>query len=238
MPAARSIAERLGECSAGMPQPCADNRCEAGTEPAKPGRAQTSGLELSKANRACGQGNPRGSRDETGERYRRTSERTRGPSVHPASSDTARKTRQAQPAEPQELHHPLNERDVMVLADVRDVCSPADANPGQPVPARVTVADRRSQTGVRVLGVWSWAGRTGVLVTWVNVGHSLPPQVSAQVARLCARAPVAQGIEHRFPKPCVAGSNPAGGTSKIRRRPFGGGDVTAPSVIRLEADHQ
>ncbi len=24
-------------------------------------------------------------------------------------------------------------------------------------------------------------------------------------------APVAQGIEHRFPKPCVAGSNPAGG---------------------------
>ena len=26
------------------------------------------------------------------------------------------------------------------------------------------------------------------------------------------RAPVAQGIERRFPKPCVAGSNPAGGT--------------------------
>ena len=25
------------------------------------------------------------------------------------------------------------------------------------------------------------------------------------------RAPVAQGIEHRFPKPCAAGSNPAGG---------------------------
>ena len=25
-------------------------------------------------------------------------------------------------------------------------------------------------------------------------------------------APVAQGIEHRFPKPVVAGSNPAGGT--------------------------
>jgi hypothetical protein len=27
------------------------------------------------------------------------------------------------------------------------------------------------------------------------------------------RAPVAQGIEHRFPKPCAAGSNPAGGTA-------------------------
>ncbi len=26
---------------------------------------------------------------------------------------------------------------------------------------------------------------------------------------------VAQGIEHRFPKPCVAGSNPAGGTAKV-----------------------
>jgi hypothetical protein len=28
-----------------------------------------------------------------------------------------------------------------------------------------------------------------------------------------AHALVAQGIEHRFPKPCVAGSNPAGGTT-------------------------
>ena len=27
-------------------------------------------------------------------------------------------------------------------------------------------------------------------------------------------APVAQGIEHRFPKPGVAGSNPAGGTAE------------------------
>ena len=26
-------------------------------------------------------------------------------------------------------------------------------------------------------------------------------------------APVAQGIERRFPKPCVAGSNPAGGAN-------------------------
>ena len=25
-------------------------------------------------------------------------------------------------------------------------------------------------------------------------------------------APVAQGIEHRIPNPCAAGSNPAGGT--------------------------
>jgi hypothetical protein len=30
------------------------------------------------------------------------------------------------------------------------------------------------------------------------------------------RAPVAQGIERRFPKPCVAGSNPAGGTQEMR----------------------
>jgi hypothetical protein len=100
----------------------------------------------------------------------------------------------------------------MILDDVRGVCSPADVNPGQPVPMRVTAANRWSQTGVRVLRVWSWAGRTGVRVTWVNVGHSLPPQVNPKVARLGPRALVAQGIEHRFPKPCVAGSNPAGGT--------------------------
>ena len=86
------------------------------------------------------------------------------------------------------------------LDDVRGVCSPADANPGQPVPTRVTAADRRSQTGVRVLELWSWAGRTAVRGTWVNVGHSLPPQVNPQVARLGPRALVAQGIEQRFPK--------------------------------------
>jgi hypothetical protein len=34
----------------------------------------------------------------------------------------------------------------------------------------------------------------------VNVDHSLPPRVNAQVARLGARALVAQGIEQRFPK--------------------------------------
>ncbi len=28
-------------------------------------------------------------------------------------------------------------------------------------------------------------------------------------------APVAQGIEHRIPNPCAAGSNPAGGTNKL-----------------------
>ena len=30
---------------------------------------------------------------------------------------------------------------------------------------------------------------------------------------------VAQGIEHRFPKPCVAGSNPAGGTITHQEKP-------------------
>lgn len=66
----------------------------------------------------------------------------------------------------------------MIFDDVRGVCSPADANTGEPVPTRVTGADRRSQPGVRVLGVRSWAGRTGVRVTRVNAGHSLPPQVN------------------------------------------------------------
>ena len=34
-------------------------------------------------------------------------------------------------------------------------------------------------------------------------------------------APVAQGIERRFPKPCVAGSNPAGGATKVQVRQYG-----------------
>jgi hypothetical protein len=43
----------------------------------------------------------------------------------------------------------------------------------------------------------------------------MPTQVNPGTGTLFARALVAQGIEQRFPKPCVAGSNPAGGTSKI-----------------------
>ncbi|MET8361910.1 hypothetical protein, partial [Micromonospora sp. NPDC005171] len=31
--------------------------------------------------------------------------------------------------------------------------------------------------------------------------HSLPTRVNPQVVTLTTRAPVAQGIEHRFPKP-------------------------------------
>ncbi len=34
-----------------------------------------------------------------------------------------------------------------------------------------------------------------------------------QAGRLATQALVAQGIEQRFPKPCVAGSIPAGGTT-------------------------
>jgi hypothetical protein len=37
----------------------------------------------------------------------------------------------------------------------------------------------------------------------VHPGHSLPPRVNLQVARLVLRALVAQGIEQRFPKPMV-----------------------------------
>ena len=36
-------------------------------------------------------------------------------------------------------------------------------------------------------------------------------------ARICEHGPVAQGIEHRFPKPGVGGSNPSGGTRKNSR---------------------
>src|ERR1017187_9219124 len=50
----------------------------------------------------------------------------------------------------------------------------------------------------------------------------LSPGRRAAVGRLVLRdpAPVAQGIERRFPKPCVAGSNPAWG-AKLLRAPRG-----------------
>ena len=99
-----------------------------------------------------------------------------------------------------------------VRAAARTSLLPADVTL---VPPAASPCPPRSTGVTWRLRVWSWAGRTGGRVTWVNVDHSLPPQVNAQVARLGARALVAQGIEHRFPKPCVAGSNPAGGTLKI-----------------------
>ena len=42
-------------------------------------------------------------------------------------------------------------------------------------------------------------------------------------------APVAQGIERRFPKPCVVGSNPAGGTTKHQVRAYFEGNSTTRS---------
>jgi membrane-bound lytic murein transglycosylase D len=41
----------------------------------------------------------------------------------------------------------------------------------------------------------------------------LPFETARYVPRFLAAAPVAQGIEHRIPNPCAAGSNPAGGTN-------------------------
>ena len=53
---------------------------------------------------------------------------------------------------------------------------------------------------------------------------------ACRVARQLRSAPVAQGIERRFPKPCVAGSNPAGGaTKKLVRGPYAtGGPLRSP----------
>jgi 4-hydroxyacetophenone monooxygenase len=45
-----------------------------------------------------------------------------------------------------------------------------------------------------------------------------------------AAAPVAQRIERRFPKPCVAGSSPAGGTNPRGKRPHWNRDETAAIV--------
>ena len=47
----------------------------------------------------------------------------------------------------------------------------------------------------------------------------------------CYEALVAQGIERRFPKPCVAGSNPAGGTRKVRV--YGGIDPATGKARQL-----
>ena len=48
-------------------------------------------------------------------------------------------------------------------------------------------------------------------------------------------APVAQGIEHRFPKPCVAGSNPAGGALSRLAESYGASKgLRAPQTPRCK----
>ena len=57
--------------------------------------------------------------------------------------------------------------------------------------------------------------------SWRRSGPLFPP-AEARRYRAWPAALVAQGIERRFPKPCVAGSNPAEGAEKVRpgaRRP-------------------
>ena len=57
-------------------------------------------------------------------------------------------------------------------------------------------------------GLISHASRLGAGATDRRCSDRAPRSRSYDAVR----ALVAQGIEHRFPKPCVAGSNPAGGT--------------------------
>ena len=71
-----------------------------------------------------------------------------------------------------------------------------------------------------------------------NVTQELPKgtlnyRLELQTSRSKAQAPVAQGIERRFPKPCVARSSRAGGTTKVPfqglfRRCGAGGDNQGP----------
>ena len=56
-----------------------------------------------------------------------------------------------------------------------------------------------------------------------RTAHSDPGATGAPrppLVHLAAPAPVAQWIERRFPKPCVAGSSPAGGTAKVLVVPY------------------
>src|SRR5882757_1862353 len=57
----------------------------------------------------------------------------------------------------------------------------------------------RTHDGLTTSKLPQWGAEQVVItvVSWENLRFAL----------------VAQGIEHRFPKPCVAGSNPAGGTT-------------------------
>jgi hypothetical protein len=58
----------------------------------------------------------------------------------------------------------------------------------------------RTHDGLSTSKLPRWGAEQVVItaVSWENLKFAL----------------VAQGIEHRFPKPCVAGSNPAGGTTR------------------------
>ena len=80
--------------------------------------------------------------------------------------------------------------------------------------------------GARPPGPRSRTGRRGATRVTLGVEGGVvgrarpsgPPEVP-RATNLARRAPIAQGIEQRFPKPRVAGSNPAGGAPDRRRRP-------------------
>jgi hypothetical protein len=72
-----------------------------------------------------------------------------------------------------------------------------------------------------VVRSWSTARGTGAAQTVGNEATSPSPMDQdppAMLGKRTTQALVAQGIEHRFPKPCVAGSNPAGGTTTEQQK--------------------
>jgi hypothetical protein len=80
--------------------------------------------------------------------------------------------------------------------------------------------NRRRVSGRRWIS-WFTARGTGAAQTvW---SEAASPSMTDQdppvmLGKRTTQALVAQGIEHRFPKPCVAGSNPAGGTTSKQHK--------------------
>ena len=78
------------------------------------------------------------------------------------------------------------------------------------------LARRRTQSsshGPGTAGTASQVSSPRSLVRTLAIGYGSQKRTNDHAIQCLRRsALIAQGIEHRFPKPCVAGSNPAGGT--------------------------
>jgi TrwC relaxase len=105
----------------------------------------------------------------------------------------------------------------------------SQADPRGRLPAKPLVDAIRRQADQQAARV----GQRGVAtMTCAAGGIWLSDWLSTTPTSVKTRRPalVAQGIEHRFPKPCVAGSNPAEGTNRVvRSRLMRDGSVSAES---------
>ncbi len=155
-----------------------------------------------------------------------------GPAPEEAQTCSTRKTtQQRQPRDPQQLDYPDAGHDDKRPCLLRCACASFAASAALEAGRRQHSPPGVEQPWPRNRHDYKPGILTSIVASTLAVRYDIRERPKDHdIQCLCRSALIAQGIEHRFPKPCVAGSNPAGGTVTLADSVGGAPDLGFESV--------